>query len=100
MADRLRAIEEELRGFPGTLAPDFRRSADVLGERLSNDDLLAWADDVLGLARHSLRSWEAAAEYVRAAPRILDGTAFEPFLEWARYGKELAAYSSIIARAY
>ncbi len=100
MKDHLFAIEEEFAGLPGNLAVSFRRSVESLAATLTDEELEAWAREGLSLARGSLRSWEAAGEYLRASPQVLASSPFQGFLSWAEGGRELAQSSSVIAGAY
>jgi len=90
MTDDLLAIEEELQGYPGNLVEDFRRSADALRLTLSGEQLHIWATESLELAKHSLRSWEATGEFLRASPTVLSRVSFPAFRTWVLRGRELA----------
>lgn len=100
MTDDLLAIEEELQGYPGNLVEDFRRSSDALRLTLSGEQLRIWATESLELAKHSLRSWEATGEFLRASPTVLSRISFPAFRIWVLRGRELADCSSMVARAY
>ena len=90
----------ELRGFGPTLADDLASGARTLENRLPAEDLDRWAAAGVELARHSLRSWEAAAEYFRVSPRLLPAFSFEELVDWAAVASELAESSSMIASAF
>ena len=99
-ADITARHEAELRGFGPTLADDLASGARALEGRLSEEQLDEWASAGVALSRHSLRSWEAAAEYFRASPRLLPAFNFEELLDWAAVARELSEQSSMIAAAF
>ena len=78
--------EKQLTPFSTSLVAEFVRSADAVGDLLSDEELEAWAEDGLELARQSWRSWEAAGEYFRVAPQLLPmlGMGRVPAVEQAR----------------
>ena len=82
-ADVTARYDAELRGYGPTLADDLASGARALEGRLSEEQLGEWANAGVELSRHSLRSWEAAAEYFRASPRLLPAFSFEELLDWA-----------------
>ncbi|MEO6197654.1 MAG: hypothetical protein ABIP58_06030, partial [Dehalococcoidia bacterium] len=104
MTDSRREIyahyDKQLTPYSTSLIADFRQAADNLGDRLSDDELRAWAEDGLDLARQSWRSWEAAGEYYRVSPQVLPIVGSEGFRVWARHGRELAELSSALAASY
>src|SRR3990172_2687906 len=92
--------EKQLTPFSTSLVAEFVRSADAIGDSLSDEELKAWADDGLNLARQSWRSWEAAGEYFRVAPQMLPMLGWEAFQRWAQGGRDLAELSSALAASY
>src|SRR6266542_2771923 len=92
--------ETQLTPFSTSLVAEFIRSADAIGDAVSNEELEAWAEDGLELARQSWRSWEAAGEYFRVAPQMLPMLGWEGFRRWAKHGRDLAEMSSALAAAY
>ena len=92
--------DAELRGYGPTLADDLASGARALEGRLSDEELGEWASAGVALSRHSLRSWEAAAEYFRASPRLVPAFNFEELLDWAAVARELSEQSSMIAAAF
>ena len=63
--------EKELTPFSTSLAAEFQRSAQAMGDLVEPEEIALWAEDGLELARRSWRSWEAASEYFRASPQLL-----------------------------
>ncbi|TMB96240.1 MAG: hypothetical protein E6J42_09355, partial [Chloroflexi bacterium] len=92
--------EQLLAPFSTSLVGEFRRSADSIGDAISDEELREWADEGMELARQSWRSWEAAGEYYRVTPQVLPELGFDGFRRWSRYGRDLAELSSALAASY
>lgn len=90
----------ELGGYPLSLPREFRKAMESASTTLDSEQLRLWAEDGAALARHSLRSWEAAAEYFRVTPQTLNLVPFDSFRRVAGYGSGLAGESSTLATAY
>ncbi len=90
----------ELRGFGGSLPDDFGAAADALAGSLDEAQLDRWARTGVDLANHSLRSWEAAAEYFRASPTMATRVNFDALMHWVEVATTLSARSSLIAAAF
>ncbi|SVA63774.1 uncharacterized protein METZ01_LOCUS116628, partial [marine metagenome] len=67
---------------------------------LSAEDLFTWADQGAAIARHSVRSWEAATEYFSASTEVLPFLSFANFIPWSQHGLDLCQASPAIATAY
>jgi hypothetical protein len=98
--DVLPRYTEELRGFGPSLPDDLASGASALEGRLTPEELDQWAAAGVALARHSLRSWEAAAEYFRVSPRLIPAFSFAELIDWSEVARELAESSSMIAAAF
>jgi hypothetical protein len=92
--------DKQLTPFSTSLVAEFVRSADAIADLLSDEELEAWAEDGLELARQSWRSWEAAGEYFRVAPQMLPMLGWDGFRRWAKHGRDLAELSSALAASY
>jgi len=92
--------EKQLTPFSTSLVAEFIRSADAIGDLLSDEELKEWAEDGLDLARQSWRSWEAAGEYIRVAPQMLPMLGWDGFRRWGKHGRDLAELSSALAASY
>jgi len=92
--------DKQLTPFSTSLVAEFRKAADAVGSGLSDDELRAWAEDGLELAKQSWRSWEAAGEYYRVTPQVLPMLGSAGFQRWAKHGRELAELSSALAASY
>jgi nitric oxide reductase NorD protein len=91
--------EQQFGAYPNSLTRDFRAALEALAERLTPAELRLWAEDGAALARHSLRSWEAASEFFRASPRLSAELPFFVLREWAAAGRDLAEDSAALAVA-
>jgi hypothetical protein len=96
----LASYEKQLTPFSTSLVAEFHRSADAIGDEVSDEELSQWADDGIDLARQSWRSWEAAGEYFRVTPQVLPSLGFDAFRRWTKSGRDLAEMSSALAASY
>ena len=90
----------QLQGYGASLPEDFLAAATELEGRLTPADLDAWAAAGIELAGSSLRAWEAAAEYFRASPAVVDRLGFEGTRAWSRIAADLSQRSSLMAAAF
>ncbi|HEX5480752.1 MAG TPA: hypothetical protein VFY79_13635, partial [Dehalococcoidia bacterium] len=96
----LAEVEGKLAAYSPQLAGEYRAVAERLRGTLSDGDFRTWTDEGVALASHSLRSWEAAVEYVRVSPEVLRQLQPAAFRRWAHAGRDLAEYSSVVAGAF
>ena len=96
----LHDAERKLAGHSASLPDELRQALDELRPQLSEADLRSWAEEGVALAEHSLRSWEAAAEYFRVSPQVVRALSPAAFRRWVRNGRDLAEHSSVVAGAY
>ena len=90
----------DLERFPPPVVDNFRRAHEVLSGRLAEETIEQWTDHGLGIARKTVRSWEAAAEYFDASPAVQQQLPAGQFLRWARTGSSLCDDSPSLAVAY
>ncbi len=90
----------ELKGYGASLPDDFLAAANALEPRLPGAELDAWAQAGIDLAASSLRAWEAAAEYFRASPGVVERLGAEGMRDWSRIAAELSQRSSLMAAAF
>ena len=90
----------ELQGYGASLPDDFLAAAAALEPRLSEVDLGAWARFGIDLAASSLRAWEAAAEYFRASPHVVDRLEADGMRRWCAIATDLSTRSSLMAAAF
>ena len=90
----------ELRGFGASLPDEFAAAVQTLEGTLQPEALDRWAAQGVALAHHSLRSWEAAAEYFRASPELAARVDIDSLLSWGESSLELASRSALMSAAY
>ncbi|MGB2694735.1 MAG: hypothetical protein WBD55_06040, partial [Dehalococcoidia bacterium] len=103
LVEEFRRALNELRPplTPGPSPKGRGESASTTGAALLDDAALrAWAEEGVALAEHSLRSWEAAAEYFQVSPQIVRSISPAMFRRWVHAGRDLAEHSSVMATAY
>src|SRR2546428_5507763 len=88
--------EKQLTPFSTSLVAEFIRSADAIGDAVSDEELEAWAEDGLELARQSWRSWGAAGEDFPGGPQMLPMVGGEGFRRLAKYRRDPAGKSSAL----
>ena len=96
----LQDIEHRLNQQSENLGPAFREALATLPADLPDERARAWTDEAVAVAEHSVRSWEACADYLSSSPpllAILDDAAFQ---QWAATGRALAELATPIAGAY
>jgi hypothetical protein len=92
--------DQVLGGYPISLPRDFRNAIAEIEKSLSHEELRQWAEDGATLARHSLRSWEAAGEFFRASPLFVNQLPFATVRQWVAAGRELSEESATLASAF
>src|SRR3990170_2896721 len=96
----LDSVEKRLSAFSPSLSEIFGQAARELNGALDDGELERWAEEGIGLAEHSLRSWEAAADYFLVGPNVLTIIDRATFDLWSQAGRDLAEPSAAIAGAY
>ena len=99
-ADLQQRYANELKGFGASLPDDLAAGLAGLESTFDEAQLDRWAQGGVELANHSLRSWEAAAEYYRASPRVAAKLTFEEIEHWRALATGLATESSLMAAAF
>jgi len=100
MTTGMAELERDLERFPSSVVDEFRRAAEKLQPKLSEYDLASWAKQGVDIAKQTVRSWEAAAEYFRASPEVMETLNTPQMLEWGRHGSTLCQESPSLAVAY
>lgn len=95
----LEAAREALRAFPPALSQEFETAVSAVEPVLEADEFGLWTETGLQIAKHSLRSWEAASEYFRASGPMLEQVTFERMREWCDVGVGLMDTSPALAGA-
>ena len=92
--------EVRLAALSPNLPQDLREAVPQVAAHLSDDGVQRWVEEGVALAGQSLRSWEAASEYFRASPQVVELLPLDCMLRWAHLGRDIADQSSIVAAAY
>lgn len=101
IADDLTArYAADLRGFGAALPDDFATGVRAMATLLPETEVEAWAKAGVELANSSLRAWEAAAEYFRASPALVDRLGSEGIARWVALATDLSSRSSLIAAQF
>ncbi len=91
---------ERLSGFPAPLEQQFETGLRALQPRLSPSQLQQWAETGVELTALSLRSWEAAVEYFRAAPSFPPAATWESIENLGREALAMAGESAPLAVSF
>lgn len=97
------AIEQakkELAQFPAPVLEQYEVALEKLAGRLADETCEQWAAEGLEIARKTVRSWEAAAEYFDASVAVQRQLPSGQFLKWAKTGTSLCGDSPSLAIAY
>ena len=95
----LETAREALRAFPPALSQEFESAVEAVQPVLEPDEFAGWIETGLQVARHSLRSWEAASEYFRGSGPMLEQVTYERMREWCDVGVGLMDTSPALAGA-
>ena len=88
--------------LPAAVGQAYKGATAHVEHRLGNDDLYhQWLSAALGIAGASFRAWEAAAEYVRSSPAVLDALERpQDASAWYESGRSLSTHSAALASSY
>src|SRR5438093_610833 len=98
-SDYLQPVQERLGAYSANLPAIFSDSL-ARTSGMADGDLQLWIEEGLGLAGHSLRSWEAAEDYFRIGLKVLPSVDAATFRAWVSAGKDLTEMSAAIAISY
>ncbi|MBI4337624.1 MAG: VWA domain-containing protein [Chloroflexi bacterium] len=98
--DALENVAIQLRQFPATVVEAFDRGSQLLEPMLTPDQLQAWANQGLALAKQSVRSWEAASEFFQVSPTVVPVITPANLAVWGQWGGLLCQDSPTVAVAY
>ncbi|MDA1279088.1 MAG: hypothetical protein O3B95_03480 [Chloroflexi bacterium] len=91
---------QELAQFPAPVLQRYEDALEKLTGRLAEETCQQWAYEGLEIARKTVRSWEAAAEYFDASVAVQRQLPSGQFLKWAKTGTSLCADSPSLSVAY
>jgi len=96
----LQTLESDLKGLPSALPKQYRLAIDHLRPHLTDDQLDEWSRRCMALTGQSVRSWEAAGEYLHASPNVFGEWGWDRFLAWSDLGAQLAAVATGLGTAF
>ncbi|MEX0784458.1 MAG: VWA domain-containing protein [Dehalococcoidia bacterium] len=91
---------ERLSGFPAPLEQHFEAALRALSPELTPTQLQMWSETGVELTGLSLRSWEAALEYFKAAQEFGDAVTWEALETVGREAVSMASDSSPLAVSF
>lgn len=96
----IETTRKELEQFPAPVLERYEVALEKLGGRLAEETCQQWALEGLEIARKTVRSWEAAAEFFDASVAVQRQLPSGQFLKWAKTGTSLCEDSPSLAVAY
>ena len=96
----LEEIKAELGKYPASVANEFDKAHAQMPPNLTEAQMADWANAGLDIARETVRSWEAAAEFYKVSARVLGYMPLNYFFKWTDCGKTLCKESPTLAAAY
>jgi hypothetical protein len=96
----IETTREELVQFPAPVLERYEVALEKLTGRLADETCQQWAVEGLEIARKTVRSWEAAAEFFDASVAVQRQLPSGQFLKWAKTGTSLCEDSPSLAVAY
>ncbi len=99
-APMLEEIKAELGKYPASVANEFDKAQAQMPPNLTEAQMADWANAGLDIAKETVRSWEAAAEFYKVSARVLGYMPLNYFFKWTDCGKTLCKESPTLAAAY
>lgn len=90
----------QFKGYPPTVVSELDVAWAPMSKELSVEQLTTWLETGAILAKHTARSWEAAAQYFRVSPKVVVLMPFNYFIRWAQLGVGLCEQSPALAVSY
>ena len=92
----------QLLALPAAVGQAYHGATDHVEHRLGSEEHYdQWLSAALGIAGASFRAWEAAAEYVRSSPAVLDALERpQEARSWYESGRALSAHSAALASSF
>jgi len=100
MTTGLEEMEQELRRFPSSVVDEFKQATEALHGQLTESELTNWANQGVEIARQAVRSWEAASEYFRVSPQVVEHLSTAQLLDWGQCGTRLCKESPTLGVAF
>src|SRR5688572_30354383 len=96
----LQEAEARFSQLSPALGVAFRKSYAGLPAGTTEDQARLWLEAGLDLASHSVRSWEASADYLHAAADVIGLLDAAGYRAWVDGGRSLVDLASVIGAAY
>ena len=90
----------ELQKHPAALLAAYEAAIDDVTAVVGSGSALRWAEEGVRLASLGTRAWEAATEYYKASPAVVQVIGFPQFERWVESGTELVDESPVVAASY
>ena len=90
----------ELQKHPAALLAAYEAAVDDVTAVVGPGSALRWAEEGVRLASLGTRAWEAATEYYKASPAVVQVIGFPQFERWVESGTELVDESPVVAASY
>jgi len=100
MTKTFAGLEQAMQRFPAAVIDEYRHASEALRPRMEEVDLFSWAGQGVKIAEQTIRSWEAASEYYRVSPQVLQELTPAQLLEWAGCGATLCQESPSLGLAF
>ena len=94
------SVIEELKKHPSAVIAAYEAVRDEVTDALGSAPALRWAQQGVRIASQGPRAWEAATEYFKASPQVVQTIGFTQFERWAESGIELTAEAPVIAASF
>ncbi len=100
MTTGLEEMEQELKRFPSSVVEEFKQATDAFNGQLTESELANWANQGVEIAHQAVRSWEAASEYFRVSPQVVQELSPVQLLDWGQCGTRLCKESPTLGVAF
>ncbi len=86
--------------FPAALREDYERALPFMSDNIEGVALDRWFEVGIEMAGQSAHAWDAAAQYFRASPAVIDSMPSNYFMQWVECGLSLALESPTLGASY
>ena len=93
-------ITTELEKHPAALLAAFEAAREEVQAVVGPAPAIKWAEEGARIASQGPRAWEAATEYYRASPGVVQVIGFPQFERWVESGIDLVQDSPVVAASY
>jgi nitric oxide reductase NorD protein len=93
-------VMTELLKHPAALMAAYEGATEEVAKAVGPQSALKWAEEGARIAGQGPRAWEAATEYFKSSPAVVDTIGFPQFERWVESGIELTQESPVVAASY